>query len=417
MEKWRWEKPGGGVLTDGALEDLFKAEPRKAPGHLSVDPPGDSATLLAREAIQNSWDSAIERAGHASDRRMTLEFKFDRLPVADTRRLIDTLGLEELKHRSDLVGDWKTVQLHNADTFHFMEQGASLEVLTVTETGTTGMYGPWDPQLMETSKMILALLSVGISQGDEKGQRGGSFGHGKAGLLSASATRTVVAYSCFNDDEHLSGATRRLYGMTYWKSHGIENQRFLGFGHFGDQRNENETFPFEDAEADRVAQELGLEIRDPDNLGTTSLLIEPVITPEDLKLAVERNWWPALIQYDDLIIDIVDQDVFRSVTPLIAMYPRVVAPSVVADIQIVGANQQCGRFTLRSKNISFVNTRGPVEFRGDRNRPGNGVQRSVEDRVEVGRLVADRDRVVATVTGDEIRGPAVRRQHVDGVSR
>lgn len=312
MEKWRWEKPSGGVLTDGALEDLFKAEPRKAPGHLSVNPPGDSATLLAREAIQNSWDSAIERADHASDRRMAIEFKFDRLPAADTRRLIDTLGLEELKRRLELVGDWKTVQLHNADAFRFIEQGASLEILTVTETGTTGMYGPWDPQAMVTSKMILALLSVGISQHDEKSQRGGSFGHGKAGLLSASATRTVVAYSCFNDDEHLSGATRRLYGMTYWKSHGIENQRFLGFGHFGDQRNENEneTFPFEDAEADRVAQELGLGIRnpdDPDGIGTTFLLIEPVVEPEDLKVAVERNWWPALVQYEDLVIDIVDQ--------------------------------------------------------------------------------------------------------------
>ncbi len=173
------------------------------------------------------------------------------------------------------------------------------------------MYGPWDTQAMTTSKMILALLSVGMSEKDEGHQRGGSYGHGKAGLLSASATRTVVAYSCFQDDkEHPSGVTRRLYGMTYWKSHGLEGRRYLGFGHFGDQR-ENLTFPFENSEADRVAQELGLEVRnpeDPDGLGTTFLLIEPVVTPEDLKLAVERNWWPALIQYDDLIIDIVDQN-------------------------------------------------------------------------------------------------------------
>ncbi|SVD95710.1 uncharacterized protein METZ01_LOCUS448564, partial [marine metagenome] len=100
--------------------------------------------------------------------------------------------------------------------------------------------------------------------------------------------------------------------MTYWRHHLFEGRRSLGFAHFGVQHDdEDRTFPFEDSEADRVAQELGLEVRnpeDPDGLGTTFLLIEPVVTPEDLKLAVERNWWPALIQYDDLIIDIVDQD-------------------------------------------------------------------------------------------------------------
>ena len=313
MQKWQWELPPRfGFQTSGALEDLFRAEARKAPGHLSKEPPSDSATLLAREAIQNSWDAAIEQASDASDRQMTLEFKFDRLSGAGARQVIDTLGLAELKSRSVGAGGWKEIQVQNADVFVFIKPDKPLGVLTITETGTTGMYGPWDLRAVKMSKMILALLSGGMNEKVADRSQGGTYGYGKAGLLTASATRTVIAYSCFKDDEeHPSGATRRLYGMTYWKNHVLEDRRYLGFGHFGVHNvdlEDPETFPFEDSEADRVAQELGLEIRDPDNLGTTFLLIEPVITPEDLKLAVERNWWPALIQYDDLIIDIVDQD-------------------------------------------------------------------------------------------------------------
>ena len=175
MQKWRWAlPPEGEVVQSGALEDLFKAEPRKAPGHLSIKPPTDSATLLAREAIQNSWDAAIEQATQASDRQMTLEFKFDRLSSTDAKRVIDTLGLEELKSRSVAAGGWKEIQLESDDVFDFVEPGNSLKVLKIYETGTTGMYGPWDTQMMATSKMILALLSVGVSEKNEGSQRGGS---------------------------------------------------------------------------------------------------------------------------------------------------------------------------------------------------------------------------------------------------
>ena len=154
MQKWRWAlPPEGEVVQSGALEDLFKAEPRKAPGHLSIKPPADAAILLAREAIQNSWDAAIEQAGHASDRQMTLRFKFDRLSGTDAKRVIDTLALEELKSRSAAVGGWMKIQVHNADVFDFLEPGNPLGVLTISEAGTTGMYGPWDTQAVKTSKI------------------------------------------------------------------------------------------------------------------------------------------------------------------------------------------------------------------------------------------------------------------------
>jgi hypothetical protein len=57
--------------------------------------------------------------------------------------------------------------------------------------------------------------------------------------------------------------------------------------------------PFENEVADAVASSLGLEVRDPDvleQLGTTFLVVDPSVTPADLQVAVERNWWPALLE-------------------------------------------------------------------------------------------------------------------------
>tara|TARA_B100000315_G_scaffold253519_1_gene292440 strand:+ start:6088 stop:8052 length:1965 start_codon:yes stop_codon:yes gene_type:complete len=312
-DKWRWETPARGrVAIGGNLENLFRAKPRKAPGHLELGKPSDSATLLAREAIQNSWDAAIEHAaGTDSDRQMTLVFDFSELSVAESKKTISTLGLEELKDQANAAGGWKAVQIPGEDVFDFTMPNNQLKVLRISEGGTTGMYGPWDETALKPSKMILALLAVGMPEHRKGAQHGGAFGHGKAGLISASATRTVIAYSCFKDDEtNRSGATRRLYGVTYWAQHAVGKRRFVGFGHFG-VHGDDLTLPYEDAEADEVAASLGFEIRDPaapEGLGTSFLIVEPLVEPEDLRHAVERNWWPALLEYEDFVIDIVDYE-------------------------------------------------------------------------------------------------------------
>ncbi len=66
--------------------------------------------------------------------------------------------------------------------------------------------------------------------------------------------------------------------------------------------------PFENDAADDIAQTLGLELRDaanPEELGTTFVLLDPTIEPEGLRVAIERNWWPAIEQrmFDAVIVD------------------------------------------------------------------------------------------------------------------
>jgi hypothetical protein len=65
--------------------------------------------------------------------------------------------------------------------------------------------------------------------------------------------------------------------------------------------------PLVDKEADEMAKQLGMTFRSKEkaDFGSTVMLINPTVTADDLKLAVERNWWPAL---EDQLMDVVIED-------------------------------------------------------------------------------------------------------------
>src|SRR5262249_31422054 len=83
----------------------------------------------------------------------------------------------------------------------------------------------------------------------------------------------------------------------YWGLHETSAGAFTGFGRLG-RSNGSITVPWEDHDADRIARELGLEIRSADrgddDLGTTFVLVDPTIDAHGLLAAIERNWWPAI---------------------------------------------------------------------------------------------------------------------------
>jgi hypothetical protein len=298
--RWLWE------ITDenrcgaaGDLAKLFKNEGVRQPGVLAKDAPSPEATLMAREVIQNSWDAARELqsdlGGDAPE--FHVEFIYGEREGANKRALVNALDLGSLAAQAAKpIGDPQAVRsqlglkLENCID-HLDDDQVPLRVMQVIERGTTGMYGPWK---QARSKMFLALVSVGYTKKDAGA--GGSYGYGKAGLISASATRTVVAYSCFRPHPDEPTITHRLLGMTYWGQHEESEASYTGFARYGKAVGDA-VVPFENEEADSVAESLGLTLRDAgnvENLGTTFLLIEPLVEPEDLNRAVARNWWPAL---------------------------------------------------------------------------------------------------------------------------
>lgn len=192
---WRWEKTDPSRSgSSGDLSKLFRHEGSENPGVLAVDAPSTNASVMAREVIQNSWDSARERQkSDAGAPQFQIDFGYRSLSGEDRTQFIENLDLASLARRAE-AGDRDTLGLRSSDVLSQLDADAPLPILVIRERGTTGMHGPFEEA---KSKMFLALVSLGYTVKDDAA--GGSYGYGKAGLIRGSATRTVVAYSRFRE--------------------------------------------------------------------------------------------------------------------------------------------------------------------------------------------------------------------------
>ena len=171
--------------------------------------------------------------------------------------------------------------------------------------------------------MHLALANFGYTEKPIAGS-GGTKGYGKTALARNSGTRTVICYSAFNpsiapihpDASHDDGnTTRRIFGMGYWKKHNHRDGLSLnGWHRFGySKTDESETNkPAVDAEADTLAKALGMPIRDAqkaEDIGSTFMIIDPIMDADSLVDAVRRWWWPAIVdRKTDFDVTVTDFD-------------------------------------------------------------------------------------------------------------
>jgi hypothetical protein len=296
LSTWAWERVDPDFSgSSGDLAKIFRHEPIKYPGVLAANAPSGDASILAREVIQNSWDAARSRRRTTDEDDISdfeIEFQFNQHIDAEREVLVEAFGLTELAERAAKLGPFQ-LGLGDATRLPRIQAGGPVKTLQIAESGTTGMDGPWRGN---ESKLFLALVSLGFTQ--KESGAGGAYGYGKAGLIRGSAIRTLLAYTCFREREDDSGVTRRLLAMTYWGPHQIDDMAFTGFARSGAGRQGSKIKPYENGSADRLARRLGLDVRNPDDpeqLGTTFLLVEPTVAPDDLARAIECNWWPALM--------------------------------------------------------------------------------------------------------------------------
>ena len=294
--------------SSGDLAKLFRNEGVKHPGVLAANAPTATATIMAREVVQNSWDAANDRRRQmeAEDRgwpEFSIEFRFRSLQGPEKTDLVTRLDLAGL--RSHLDGPERhNLGLGDTDCLDHLDDDEPLRLLEVRESGGSGMYGPFTSA---RSKLYLALISLGYTVKHDGA--GGSFGFGKAGLIRASKIRSLVAYTCFTERPDDIDVTRRLLGMTYWGQHECGGEAFNGFARFGREQAGGRV-PFVNENADVLAESLGLERRSaevPADLGSSFLLIDPVVDAADLTQAIARNWWPALIDRA-FVVKVVDAD-------------------------------------------------------------------------------------------------------------
>ncbi len=306
--RWVWETfdPNRTGLS-GDIK-VFRNEEIKSPGILNHDAPPAAATVMAREVIQNSWDAAMEEAKTQGNPRLRLQFRYLEAIGDQKTALESVLALGDLAERLNNSGERAKLGVSDSlclDTL--ADRDVPLRYMVIEEAGTTGMYGAWNTS---ESLMYFALCSLGYTP---KPDGGGSYGYGKAGLIHGSATRSVITYSCFRGVKEDHNVTRRLLGMTYWGEHAANGERFTGFARFG-SRQENGIAPFVDDEADEIAESLQIPVRcatSGKEYGSTFLLLDPTVKPDDLVKAIERYWWPALedseIDFDISVIDNGDE--------------------------------------------------------------------------------------------------------------
>ena len=296
--RWVWllTAPMGGV--DGSvITKLFRGKE-----NLSAE------ELLAREVIQNSWDAArvLQSEYPDEETHFSMKFRFESLSGSAKSDFIKAAGLGELALRRSSVQTGNGLEKESA--LSHLDSENPLHLLFLEDYGSHGLHGK--VALKKWSHLFKALYLIGgTSKAKEDASQGGSYGFGKSAFVRASRINSVIAHTCFRprDDDPV---TRRLVGCTWWASHvhlkeHYEGRAFLGVGFDNDAEI---VMPFDDQEADELAAHLGMPMRDPQNfneLGTTFLLVDPLVSPQDLLQAIEYHWWPAL---EENLMDVVVVD-------------------------------------------------------------------------------------------------------------
>ena len=293
---WHWIPTAALGGSDGSsIVDIARGTGISATDHFS------------REVIQNSWDAA-QGFRSLPDHRFRVKFSF-----------IEVDGVEAEKIRSAF--DLPSLGKRLADTANLIQgSGSILEAKTfrfllAEDFGAHGLHG--HPKLKQESILYRALYNTGGSKKfDSETSSGGSFGFGKSAFINASASNTVLAYTCFEKQEN-DPTSRRFVGWTWHNGHEHSGLSFEGRAIFGDttQKGSPEEVvpePFSDIEADNYSKLLQMSPREgqeTNEYGTSLAVLDPVINPTQLLASIEENWWPAIVDPEiHLDIEVIDYD-------------------------------------------------------------------------------------------------------------
>ncbi|ORV59578.1 hypothetical protein AWC06_15700 [Mycobacterium fragae] len=278
--------------------------------------------FLAREAVQNSSDAfwRFQRDHPADKLKLRVVFRFVELTGTAKASMIESLGLGALNQRRGSAAFRKPPVGPGTALDHLEDSDVPLTLLYVEDYSTHGLYG--HPSHTRDSIMFRAMLEVGGSEKDSG--VGGSYGFGKAALVGVSKAKVIVAHTTFEPSEQ-DPARTRLLGVTWWRSHEADDEHYGGRAIFAGEGTEDKRInPFEDDEAEEVAERLGFRPRNPDNLnelGTSFLIVDPLVDPSELIDQLAIWWWPALEDHM-FDVEVVTPD-SRVTTPRPAMLPVV----------------------------------------------------------------------------------------------
>ncbi|MEU5253235.1 hypothetical protein [Streptomyces longwoodensis] len=250
----------------------------------------DLLTILVRESAQNSWDARDAQSIQPVDYRIDMW----------------TVGPAH-------AGAWRALLQAGAPVgaAHFplhdtLRRGA-IRVLAVSDRGTRGLGGPTraDDAIGPERDFVSFVRNIG--EPSDRTFGGGTYGFGKGIFYLLSRPGTVLVHSRCRTPE--GGHETRLIGCALWKSYvSTETDapgRHTGRHWWGDTSGDV-VEPLIGAEADTVAQRLGLRPFGPEETGTTVVVVDPHLddlTPPEgatyLAETIAWHLWPKMISTGD----------------------------------------------------------------------------------------------------------------------
>lgn len=239
---------------------------------------------VIREAMQNSLDAAADGTGPSVLLRVRQlsEVQTDVLRVNVLTALpaegATAIALEEARSATDL------------------------RVFEICDFGTSGLSGPTGADAPADGPELLNFVNFmrNVGAGRDTQMGGGTYGYGKTSLYALSRCATIVVDSM----TYCRGApVRRLMachlGSAFDADTAEGRRRFTGRHWWGIPDGRGGIDPLEGEAAADLAVSLGLPERDPENTGTTIMILDPQLDSDDALAAelietVLWNFWPRM---------------------------------------------------------------------------------------------------------------------------
>lgn len=265
--------PTGAIASEGIRNQLGR-------------PPVDPLTVFVRETAQNSWDARLPG-------RETV-YRLELTAVAATHRPTWERLLTPPNAVQEHLGVGRAVRAPN------------LTLLSVVDRATKGLGGPTRADQIADERRDWVSFVLNVGEKRDTAQGGGTYGYGKAVLYRLSRVGTILVYTRTADGD--GGLQSRLIGIALGSSFDNRDRNdetsrpFTGRHWWGDVQKDH-VEPLVGDTADDIARALGLTPFDPEESGTTLVVIDPDLDDfEDVEsaaghLAETIAWhlWPIML--------------------------------------------------------------------------------------------------------------------------
>jgi hypothetical protein len=312
---WNWELRGEGEFQTPEVSSIYEGWNGWEADLASTV--SSHSEVFTREITQNFVDASrlmdSKRIGVPK-----LTFRFMRLTGDEAAKVREKLAVEGISKFYMQLDESQRRTLKLPASELLGGNSKDLSLMVVSERGTSGMLGPWarDSRYLDKDGNVIlrrmrdALLSSAGS--NAKGSLG-SYGEGKRAIIASSAPRSLFTYTAFDENSTEDGVSRRLLGTTYWRPFNDGNLAYSGLALFGEKTTiDSRPEPFTNDAADEIVRSLslpGFEVRDAKdsmNWGTSQIFLEPVVTAEEVRESIERNWWPLLLD-EAVEFEVIDE--------------------------------------------------------------------------------------------------------------